>query len=1245
MGKRKFIKEEGLSIMANLPKYLDLLKVEFTKAVNGKFERGVCSLAELLSDARRSDRENIISLALLPLYNKDNSLYIGAKNPSDYIKDFPMLQTLAYPSQWEEISPKKMQTNNCPNLTTILRTVPENFTGTTSTITVKGAPRLVLQEDGKNQKSVETYGELVGAGSDLYSIIKINPMSKMKTKSAAPKKPVVTQADLVLKVADLGDKLDAIERKLNQGNSSQITKTKIINILKNFVGRITTEQLDSIMDEIRKGIDVNISIESMEELEININKAITNNFNNVHAQIKGQENEKYKTILLEIAELKENTQDDEQFRAQVLKLLKNQMPSLIATNRILTDKIFMKLGQIESSMASEGGVEDKLKNMNERISDLDNFAELCMEELGLIHGLVAELSTSDEMKTILKDSFKALAVELTTAYKSGNTEFFDKISEEIAALPSVDTIKAIALENLTQSVSMNRELGQFFAEQIVNSVIKEMGELSRLNETDLLNVTNTINNFVNSADFKRVISEITYNEKLATKDEIEELSWLMGEIALGHDQSFENLTNQVDESTDAIREDILKYALAISKAFDGLNTSLDNLPTKADINNLIKLDENGEHIGLIPDAVREILAKTGVLTRADLDKIQQSGVTREEFVGLVGKIDDLTKLVKENGGKVINNYYATEKTPEINMPGVNIDTNQIMQMFQNSLTNAMNMYIVNNAVAQVYMQNMAGGVMAQPQVIGYQPIITAISQAMQGQNLGIQVNTEQNQIANILGLMIKNWGVMPSANPEVEKLKAELESLKAKQQKDTEDLKKMLTDLMEEIKKTKSSEEKKEEIEEKKTEKKVEPKIEKPIEMPKPVGKTKLVKGTVKHLARVQEPKLPLGKRIWKFVVRHPFRAAAIGLGVGVLGAAGLAIGSSAIAAGSLSAGVSALITNVNFFLPSIAIGAGIGGGTLLGAGAIGAIVSKFSKKGRKERLYTKFLKEKAKCDELAGDIELKHEKQMEVQAKIEANRAKQRNGNKVLKKLGVYKIARNVNRKKFRKLRTQIATLENKRTSKVYDAIATKNQLNTMEKTTGKTLAMNGYLDKLRKKKDEITNDLKNPYLTEDERQDLHDDLQDAIEDAEDEVVGISDLSDEYETFDAEAEELINSVKKPSNTMKDVLTSIRARNSERILHTEDVPVFDDNKVAEYLAKAKASKNPQDHVNANSVAKYIGELKAHKTDIETLINEGKISHHLARELMIKNEVKVPTNEKVDVDFVEASTKLNDEIQK
>lgn len=1229
--------------MANLPKYLDLLKVEFTKSVNGKYESGICSLSELLSDARRSDRENIISLALLPMYNKDGSLFIGAKNPSDYIKDFPMLQTLAYPSQWEEIAPKKMQNNNCPNLTTILRTVPENFKGTASTITVKGAPRLILQEDGKAQKSVETYGELVGSGADLYSIIKINPMSKMKVKSSSPKKPVVTQEDLVLRVSELGDKLDAIERKLNQGNSSQITKTKIINILKNFVGRITTEQLDSIMDEIRKGIDVNISIESMEELENNIIKAINNNFNNVHAQIKGQENEKYKAILLGIAELKENTQDDEQFRAKVLELLKNQMPSLIATNRILTDKIFMRLGQIESSMTSEGGVEDRLKNMSERISNLDNFAELCMEELGLIHGLVGELSTSDEMKTILKDSFKDLATELTTAYQKGNTEFFDKISKEISALPSVETIREIAFEHLTKSVEMNRELGQFFAEQIVNSVIKEMGELSRLDETDLLNVTNTINNFVNSDDFKRVMSEIVYNENLATKDGIEELNRLMGEIALGHDQSFVNISELIGISTDDIRQDLYEHALAISKAFEGLTTSLDNLPTKADINNLIKLDENGEHMGLIPDAVRSILAKSGVLTKADLNKIQQSGVTREEFVGLVSKIDELTKLVKENGGKVINNYYTTDKTPEINMPGVNIDVNQIMQLFQNSLTNAMNMHVVNNAVAQVYMQNMVGGMMAQPQVVSYQPIITAIAQAMQGQNLGLQINNEQNQITNILSLMLKNWGVMPSTNPEVTQLKAELDALKAKQQKDTEDLKKMLADLMDEIKKSKAPEEEK--TEEKKVEKKVEPKIEKPIETPKPVGKTKLVKGTVKHLARVQEPKLPLGKRILKFVVRHPFRAAAIGLGVGVLGAAGWALGASAIAAGSLSAGASALITNANFFLPSIAIGAGIGGGSLLGAGAIGAIVSKFSKKGRKERLYTKFLKEKAKCDELAEDIELKYEKQMEAQAKIAASREKQRNGSKILKKLGVYKIARNANRKKFRKLRTKIAKLENKRTAKVYDALSTKKELNIMEKTTGKTLAMNGYLDKLRKKQNEINNDLKNPYLTEDERQDLHDDLQDVVEDMEDEVAGISGLSNEYETFDTEAEELINSVKKPSETMKDMLTNIRAKNSERILHAEDAPVFDDNKVSEYLAKARASKNPQDKENAENVAKYINELKSNNSSIDKLIDEGKISYHLARELMTRNEVKVPANERVDVDFVEASSQADNEKQK
>jgi hypothetical protein len=192
------------------------------------------------------------------------------------------------------------------------------------------------------------------------------------------------------------------------------------------------------------------------------------------------------------------------------------------------------------------------------------------------------------------------------------------------------------------------------------------------------------------------------------------------------------------------------------------------------------------------------------------------------------------------------------------------------------------------------------------------------------------------------------------------------------------------------------------------------------------------------------------------------------------------------------------------------------------------------------------------------------------------------------------------------------------------------------LEEKTG-SLAMDGTLQKLRKQKAKIRAKLSNPSINDDEKEDLVEEYKDVIEDAETEVAGVSTISDSFQTFDTEAEELISTVKgTPSRTMKDLISDIRARNSERELHARSVPEFEESKLAEYFKKAEASKNPKDKENATRLKSLVEKVQEEKgEDLTTLVREDRIDPELARHLLDHDHVKLSGSDVVDIEFAES----------
>ena len=65
--------------MADLPGYLYDLRVKYKKM--GSEEIKECSFAELISAEMSDERHEIVSLAILPLFNQDGKTLMQKKNP------------------------------------------------------------------------------------------------------------------------------------------------------------------------------------------------------------------------------------------------------------------------------------------------------------------------------------------------------------------------------------------------------------------------------------------------------------------------------------------------------------------------------------------------------------------------------------------------------------------------------------------------------------------------------------------------------------------------------------------------------------------------------------------------------------------------------------------------------------------------------------------------------------------------------------------------------------------------------------------------------------------------------------------------------------------------------------------------------------------------------------------------------------------------------------------------------------
>ena len=595
--------------MANLPKYLERIKVQYITTINGVNEKHESTLAELLGDDMASVRQNVTALALLPLYNKNGSLYEASNNPSKYIKDFPVLMSLAYPHQWGEISPKSMQSNNCPNLQKIIRTIPEGYQGDIKEISIKGTSNLSVKEDASE---VQSYGEVIGDGTSVYSVISVNPKSPTKSKSSSKKPKMLTSEYLNIKIDnDITIALNKAERKLGSDTLTNAAKTQITNILSMFEGVITEEQLDFVVNVIQQSLDENIPLETIEDNLKNISKKLEDALKE-----SSKDNRASTTFLMKLVSIAESKDTTEAKLEAVKEYLTAQAASYFKTNHGILNNILIKQGLIEASLSKEGGISDKLDALNISHTELIN---LILPELGKLHAEVSGLPTSQEIREIIGSALGEFATQIRNDLQAGNTAYMEQITAALKSVPTVDTLHAIADDAIEKITRRNAVVNKVLSNMVVDRIIDEMGDISRLDESDLLKVENIINSVVDSEHFKAVVSGILDDKRLATTDDAFALAKIV------NDRS-----DQLADSLDLLSE------------------KLDHMATREDVKALIRLNKDGEYEGLIADFVRKELDARGYSTKEDLKAIQ---ISESEILGVVSNLVDVVNEIKNNPQK------------------------------------------------------------------------------------------------------------------------------------------------------------------------------------------------------------------------------------------------------------------------------------------------------------------------------------------------------------------------------------------------------------------------------------------------------------------------------------------------------------------------------------------------------------------------------------------------------------------
>lgn len=876
----------------------------------------------------------------------------------------------------------------------------------------------------------------------------------------------------------------------------------------------------------------------------------------------------------------------------------------ISTRRYITDTIIEKINGLN------GVTKDDLEVIENKFAELltrDSFVEILNNVLN--DSDIAKVSNVQELGE------KINAIE--TLIKKNHSEELDKFQEIMGAfenVPTTETIKEIAEDTLNRLISRS-EKGKFeglipeFTDEIKSEIQVSLQEYLK-NLALLPSMQGDINkvyDFMTSQAGKEATERevlIKTIERYYEKSESDKEAYLT---------EIERLKQQIRTNQQAINgqfSDARDTLKGISSQLGALSSEIKTQMNEntEDINNNIasvgdKVDEVGAQVGENSEKIDGLSKQLG-------DMSEQNGI-------IAGSVDDLTKKYSELDAQnqEIKKLFERLIQERKSAPEIEAEAHKSAEKLAHGI------YATGADPRNITINNITRS----PEIGDRTPeIVSAVIRELKNAGLvtgGIAVPTviqgtpQGNEIEKLNKNIQDYTKIIQTQQTQIEELKKRVSELEGKGTQAGEGNGKTAgiggngkgeVKGGEQVDKKKKSEGNTVDSDPKKLE------SEKKEKIPVPqLRKQKLLKKSLDSLKKLKEPKLPWHKKLAKKIRKNPFLFALTGLGVGALVAgAATVIGVGGIGAAiSIIKNASAWFTPTLVALKNIGIGAGVGLGT---AGIIN-IGMLFGKGAKKERLYRKFQKQYDKCHDREEDLEFAQSQVQDMQAKLDSIKEKEQSGNKLLKALGVYKRARVKNARKLRKLQVKARVAENQHKKSVITALKTKDRLNKLEERDGKTLAQNGLLQKFRSIKGKYQSRIDavsdNQSLDEDEKQDMISELEVERDDKlskygiNHDGEELDGMSDEFKTFDSEAEELINSVKgKRTASLDRKMQDIMRRNSRTIETVEEKAGYDVREATQYEQAVKESPTEE---NKKAFGNFVEQFNALRKQRENEIEEGR----------------------------------------
>lgn len=1183
-------------------KFEEMIKVKYQMIENGVASTKECRLI----DIPEQDKEGIISLAVFPILNKDNSENKVVKDISKYIANFPMLQTVSYPKQFSSINVGLIQKNGCPNLHQVVRTIPQGYEGKSS-LMLKGA-KTVNSSIDTSTEVVSSFASILPDDQNAINIIDV-PVKSASTEKTAIKSIIVDKDNISKEVKKINQKLEDIAGRIGRDNVP--TGEQIEGILDKFVGTLTESQLSQVIEAVQN-ININVATSALEGV---VEKTIKDKISALYNKDNSQFNKSIQDFISNI----ENMRNDNKSESEMYDYVRDNLSTVLASDKNLRIKLLLVDGVVNGNNEEANGL------VNDTLA---HYFEL----------LTQDASLSAEGKENISKLLGAYAQDLFARIRENDNPLLDEI---LAKTPSDKKIDRIVEDTLVAHRLVDNDLIRTaVVDKITGTILQSMGGFDGKVNGNMDNIQAFVEEIIENDEFVNQLTKIAQDSDLNRCANIAEVK---SQINRNHSEEISEIANFVSDIVKIpvkkdIKDELSKQTAYILRRI-GLDESAENESLLGLLN--IRDKENDEHLQVILDECRN-----NQMSVDDVKQFLMSNNGKELLASALG-VKAIENALAENNQKLDSAM-------------------DMMQQFKDSIkeltTSGVGSYVSSQGLTEGVMMG-GNGIANIPN--GYNATISRPFEYPENstQNLDQYINKAiKFQLNNMFGTM----GASVPNSPDPHNTKDEIIN---KLNKENEEMKKQIVSLkdaviksakiIEEMNKAKTVEQKANETktenavetatEQKKDDKKVEnkaenkeekkdpktqisnAKIEPSIKLPEPKKET--FKGkSVEMMDMLAEPKMSRAKKFKKWLKRHPLALTACGIGAGALLGAGYGV----FAAG----GISSLISTAMYFIPTlktIGIGAAIG----LGAGAVGEVVGRVAGLGKKDRLYNKFLKEKAKCDAYKQSLELIERAIENERSAIESSIDNMKSCKK-LKQLNRYKKANMSKAKNLSKLRSKQRELKGKYQEQVEKFLEAKRELNDYEDKKGKTMAMGGNLQELRKARAKAQEEMEN--AEDEEEKDIIKEQLDTEEKIIDASAGkkVSALSSNFKTGDAEAYDMLKNIKSKSKAMNDIMSEIENRNSKQKETSATVEVYDKEDIVKYAEQVKKSGNEADKNNLKALLVHAQETN--KKASETLqLPEDKLAQLLEAKKKFEQSKNANSNTSAKTNDNEEQNKDNDGI--